>query len=230
MDCLPTIQGSSLFRDLPADAAQQLAAVGSLRRYPKRELLFQEGEAAEGFFVVATGRVRVFKTGWDGREQTLHILGPGEPVGEVPVFAGAQFPATAQALDDATACFFPRAALLDAYARNPGLAMAMLAVLARRLREFTRLIENLSLKEMPQRLAAYLVHRAEGRRRAVRLDVTKGTLATILGASQETLSRTLARLADAGLITVDGRTIVLHDLDRLGRLAQGAERLDGLRA
>lgn len=230
MNCLPTIQESPLFRDLPDDLARQLAAVGGVRHARKGEFLFQEGEAAEGFFVVVSGRVRVFKTGWDGREQTLHILGPGEPVGEVPVFAGARFPATAQALDEVTTCFFPRAALLDAYARNPGLAMAMLAVLARRLREFTRLIENLSLKEMPQRLAAYLVHQAEGGRRAVRLDITKGTLATILGASQETLSRTLARLADAGLITVEGRTIVLHDPERLGRLAQGLERLEGLRA
>ncbi|MBZ4686207.1 MAG: transcriptional regulator [Desulfomicrobiaceae bacterium] len=223
MECLQVVTASSLFQGLPE--AQELAAVGQVQRYTRGEWLFAEGDPAEGFFVVGRGRVRVFKTAWDGREQTLHILGPGEPVGEVPVFAGVHFPASAQALEDAEMCFFPRASLLAAYARNPALPMAMLAVLARRLREFTGLIESLSLKEMPQRLAAYLVHRAERGRRAVRLDVAKGTLATILGASPETLSRTLGRLAEAGVISVHGRTITLHDTERLLRLAQGVEKL-----
>jgi CRP/FNR family transcriptional regulator len=225
MECFQIIIASSLFQGLPEAQVQELAAVGQRQRYAKGEWLFTEGDPAEGFFVVGRGRVRVFKTAWDGREQTLHILGPGEPVGEVPVFAGTHFPASAQAIEDADVCFFPRASLLAAYARNPVLPMAMLAVLARRLREFTGLIENLSLKEMPQRLAAYLVHRAEGGRRAVRLDVAKGTLATILGASPETLSRTLGRLSEAGMISVSGRTITIHDQNRLLRLAQGLEKL-----
>ncbi len=225
MECYATILQSALFREFPETAARNLAAVGSMRQYAKGERLFHEGDLAEGFFVVASGRVRVFKMAWDGREQTLHILGPGEPVGEVPVFAGTQFPASAEALDSVTACFFPREALLAAYTHHPDLALAMLAVLARRLREFTRLIENLSLKEMPQRLAAYLVHRVEGQGGVVRLDISKGTLATILGASQETLSRSLSRLAEAGLIRVEGRTIVLLERARLEALAEGRQRL-----
>lgn len=225
MDCLQVVGASTLFQGLPGEQAQQLAAVGQMRRYTKGEWLFTEGDPAHGFFVVGHGRVRVFKTAWDGREQTLHILGPGEPVGEVPVFAGSKFPASAQALEDGAACFFPRAALLDLYAATPSVAMAMLAVLARRLREFSALIENLSLKEMPQRLAAYLVHTAGASATDVRLEISKGTLATFLGGSQETLSRTLARMSEAGIIAVQGRRIVVQDRERLERLAQGWERL-----
>ena len=227
MDFLSTMGQSKLFKGLPAEELSQLERISELRHFDKGDMLFHEGAPGDGFYVVATGQVKVFKMSFDGREQILHILGPGDPLGEVPVFAGQTYPANAQALAKAGLYFFPRKRLIDLYRESPSLAMNMLAVLSRRLREFTVLIENLSLKEIPQRLATYLVHQQAQRpvSARVKLDVSKGVLSNILGTSQETLSRVLGRLTQEGLIEVHGKEIMLLDLDRLRELAEGGIRL-----
>ena len=104
--------------------------------------------------------------------------------------------------------FFPRPAFVDLIKRNPALALNMMAVLARRLRRFTGMIENLSLKEVPGRLAAhflYLSDRKEGARE-LKLDISKNQLASLLGTIPETLSRILARMGKEGLIETIGTT------------------------
>ena len=100
---------------------------------------------------------------------------------------------------------------------NPSLALNMLAMLALRLRRFTTQIENLSLKEVPGRLASYLLYLTEeqGRSDRVVLDIPKGQLASLLGTSSETLSRIFAKMTEEGLIRVEGKTIDLLDIERL---------------
>jgi CRP/FNR family transcriptional regulator len=108
-------------------------------------------------------------------------------------------------------------------ANDPNLAMNMLADLSRRLRQLTKLVESLSLKESPARLAAYLLHASEELTHAdqVELDVTKGQLATLLGTTPETLSRTLKKMSENGQIDVQGRIIKLLDKPSLERMAEG---------
>jgi CRP/FNR family transcriptional regulator len=227
MDFLTAMGQSTLFKGLGAEELAQLERISEPRQYDKGDLLFGEGKEGVGFYVVVTGQVKVFKMSFDGREQILHILGPGDPLGEVPVFAGMNYPANAQALGKSILYFFPRQKLIELYRESPSLAMNMLAVLSRRLREFTVLIENLSLKEIPQRLATYLVHQQSLKpvSARVKLSVTKGVLANILGTSQETLSRVLGKLSQEGLIEVQGKEISILDMDRLRSLADGESRL-----
>ncbi|WP_028576752.1 Crp/Fnr family transcriptional regulator [Desulfomicrobium escambiense] len=227
MDFMTIMGQSTLFRGLPEDELRRLEGIGELREFDKGDMLFQEGREGVGFYVVASGQVKVFKMSFDGREQILHILGPGDPVGEVPVFAGMTYPANAQAMGKAGLYFFPRKKLIELYRESPSLAMNMLAVLSRRLREFTVLIENLSLKEIPQRLATYLVHQQSLKPVSVRvkLNVTKGVLSNILGTSQETLSRVLGKLSQEGFIEVQGKEISILDMERLKSLAEGEMRL-----
>lgn len=227
MDFMMTMGQSTLFRGLPEDELRQLERISEAREYEKGDVLFHEGMEGVGFYVVASGQVKVFKMSFDGREQILHILGTGDPLGEVPVFAGQTYPANAQALTKACLFFFPRQKLIALYKESPSLAMNMLAVLSRRLREFTILIENLSLKEIPQRLATYLLHQHSLRpvSSRVKLDVTKGVLSNILGTSQETLSRVLNKLSQEGLIDVHGKEISILQHERLQELADGEIRL-----
>lgn len=227
MDFMTVMGQSSLFRGLPEDELRRLEGIGELREFDKGDMLFHEGREGVGFYVVASGQVKVFKMSFDGREQILHILGPGDPVGEVPVFAGTTYPANAQAMGRAGLYFFPRKKLVELYRESPSLAMNMLAVLSRRLREFTVLIENLSLKEIPQRLATYLVHQQSLKpvSARVKLNVTKGVLSNILGTSQETLSRVLGKMSQEGLIEVQGKEISILDMERLKGLAEGGTRL-----
>lgn len=227
MDFVTIMGQSTLFKGLPEDELRQLERISEPRDCDKGEVLFGEGKEGVGFYVVAAGQIKVFKMSFDGREQILHILGPGDPLGEVPVFAGQTYPANAQALTRSSLYFFPRKKLVELYRESPSLAMNMLAVLSRRLREFTVLIENLSLKEIPQRLATYLVHQQSLKpvSARVKLSVTKGVLSNILGTSQETLSRVLGRLSQEGLIEVQGKEISILDMERLKSLADGGIRL-----
>lgn len=223
-DRVPTIP---LFSGLPDDQLRDLKAIAVEKRYKRGGAIFSEGQPALGFYVVVSGRVKIFKLSPDGKEQILHIFGPGEPFGEVPVFEGKRFPAHAVALDDSTARFYPRDAFVGLIKRNPSLALNMLAVLSRRLRTFTQLVDDLALKEVPGRLAAHLLYLSEQQQSAeqVELDVPKNQLAGMLGTIPETLSRIFARMSAKGLIQADGPRITLLDGAGLRELAEGVKRL-----
>ncbi len=211
-----------LFEGLPQDQLRRLAAISLPRQMEKGAFIFSEDEVADGFYVVVSGAVKIYKMSPEGKEKILHIFGPPEPFGEVPVFAGKRFPAYAQALSAGQLLFFPRTAFVRLLAEMPSLSLNMLAVLSARLRQFTVQIESLSLKEVPGRLAAYLLSLAQeqGREGTVALTMPKGQLAGILGTIPETLSRIFARMSQQGLIQVSGRRIALLDRGGLSTIAE----------
>jgi len=220
-DILKIISGIPLFNGLPEHQLKEIRQIAVHKYFKKHEFIFYEGDDGDGFYVIVEGLVKIYKVSSEGKEQILHIFGPGEPFGEVPVFSGQSFPANAEALAESHLVFFPRSGIVDLIAKNPSLALNMLAVLSMRLRQFTVQIENLSLKEVPARLAGYLIYLAEeqGSEDSVTLDISKGQLASLLGTIPETLSRIFAKLNQDGLIQVKDRTIMLLDFSRLEELA-----------
>jgi CRP/FNR family transcriptional regulator len=216
-----------LFEGLPSELIEGLAMILTDQVFRKGSTIFSEGEEANGFYVVMTGRVKIFKLSPDGKEQILHLFGPGEPFGEVPVFTGQHFPANAEALEESRVLFFPRKSFVDLIKKNPSLALNMLAVLSKRLRRFAALIDDLSLKEVPGRLAAYLLYLSEQNKgmKDIELTITKAQLASLLGTIPETLSRILGKLSSQGLIETDSRRIKLLDLEALRDLAESGGRL-----
>ncbi|MBC8459140.1 MAG: Crp/Fnr family transcriptional regulator [Deltaproteobacteria bacterium] len=219
---LGIISATPLFRGLPEKQLKEIEQIAVDRDFNKGEVIFLEGDDGNGFFLIAEGLIKIFKVSSEGKEQILHILGPGEPFGEVPVFSGQQFPASAETIIESHLLFFPRTAFVNLISANPSLAMNMLAVLSRRLRQFTVQVENLSLKEVSGRLAAYLVYLAdeEGKEDAVTLNISKGQLASLLGTIPETLSRVFIRMTELNLIEMDGRNIKLLDRSGLEELAE----------
>jgi len=217
----------ALFQGLAPRDLDALAGLAGEVRFAKGRTIFLDGGEAKGFYIAKSGLVKIFKLAPDGREQIIHIYGPGEPFAEVPVFEGGAYPANAVAIEESVLLFFPRDAIRRLLAKEPALALAWLAVLAKKLRRFTVQVENLTLKESPQRLAAYLLDLSDhaGGADAVELDMSKGHLAGLLGTAQETLSRILRKLSEAGHISVKGRRIELLDRPGLEALAAGDERL-----
>jgi CRP/FNR family transcriptional regulator, dissimilatory nitrate respiration regulator len=212
-----------LFKGLPPAQITQLASLAIYKPYKKGELIFSEGQEATGFYILIVGRVKLAKLAPDGKEQILHILGSQEPFGEVPVFAGERFPANAEAMEDSKVLFLPRQEFIHLIEKEPSVAMNMLALLSRRLRQFSSLIENLSLKGVPARLASYLLYTSQRQQDMglLTLDVPKALLANFLGTIPETLSRILAKMTQEGLIEVDGRRIKLLNRRALEELAAG---------
>jgi CRP-like cAMP-binding protein len=183
--------------------------------------LFSPADRADRFYLILGGRVKIFQLSARGDEQILHLYGPGETFGEAAMWADGRYPAYAEPVEGSTLLVVGREALKAAVARNPELAVAMMAGMARKLHEFNRLIERLSLKEVPARLAGVLLQlAAEAGSDTFLLRQTKRELAAQIGTIAETLSRALAKLKGAGLIEVDGRRITLRDARRLRELAE----------
>ena len=132
------------------------------------------------------------------------------------------------ALEASTILFLPRDSFVEVLTASPALAMNMLADLSRRLRAFTVQIENLSLKEVPARLAAYIITLAQEAAEAgrteempekVTLPISKAQLANLIGTTPETVSRIFKKMADAGLIKVQTKDILIQDLEGLSELS-----------
>ncbi|MDA8124433.1 MAG: Crp/Fnr family transcriptional regulator [Deltaproteobacteria bacterium] len=226
IDVLKQLAGIPLFAGLSRVQYEALARIGVRKTCPKGERIFSEGDEGTGFYVVLAGRVKIFKVSNDGKEQILHLFGPGEPFGEVSVFTGQGFPADATTAVQTTLLFFPRSAFTTLIGNDPALALNMLAQLSLRLRQFAGLIEDLSLKEVPGRLAKYLLYlSAKDGDGEVELDVSKGQLAALLGTIPETLSRILAKLNHQGLIHSRGAQIRIVDRRGLEQIALEGKKL-----
>ncbi len=226
IDVVKQLAGITLFAGLSKAQHEALARIGVRRSSRKGERIFSEGDEGTGFYVVVTGRVKIFKVSTDGKEQILHLFGPGESFGEVSVFTGQGFPADAVTTAQTTLLFFPTMAFTSLIQRDPALALNMMAQLSRRLMQFAGLIEDLSLKEVPGRLAKYLLFLSdkdgEG---GVELDVSKGQLASLLGTIPETLSRILAKMNHRGLISSRGAQIRIIDRRGLEEIALEGKKL-----
>jgi CRP/FNR family transcriptional regulator len=218
---LETIKSIRFFQGLPDDICARIAAISVTQTAPKDTLLFEAGGQANGFFAVISGRVKIFRTSPSGKEHILHVFGPGEVFGEVPVFQGTTFPASAQTLEESQTAFFPRRDFTGLIRKDPDMAMKMLALLSSRLRTLVNKVDDLSLKETPTRVAAYLLLlRSSQESDTFRLDLPKGQIAFYLGTIQETLSRIFKRFSEEGLITINGSEITVLDTARLRELAE----------
>jgi CRP/FNR family transcriptional regulator len=211
-----------LFSGLSHDHLDQIARISSTLKFKSGQMIFHEGDKGDGFYMVEKGKIKVFKLSMEGKEQILHIYGPGHLFGEVPAFEGKNFPASSMALEKTDILFLPRDKFVRLISQTPGLGMNMLADLSRRLREFTVQIENLSLKEVPARLAAYILTLSieQDNDTRVKLPISKAQLANLIGTTPETISRILKKMMTAGLIEVQAATILIHDLDGLMDLSE----------
>jgi CRP-like cAMP-binding protein len=211
-----------LFSGLTDEHIEKIDQMATTRTYKANEIIFHEGDRGDGFYMVETGKIKVFKLSFEGKEQILHIYGPGHMFGEVPAFSGQHFPASAMALERSTIIFLPRNKFVDLISKMPGLAMNLLGDLSMRLREFTVQIENLSLKEVPARLAAYILILSEEHDHAdrVTLPISKAQLANLIGTTPETVSRVFKKMTAAGLIRVQAKDIHIQSLDGLTDLAE----------
>ena len=153
MDKQTAVKDVTFFQGLPEEQLAKLADIAVVKRYDKGETLFLADVPADGFYSPVSGRVKIFRTSPAGKEQILHVFGPGEAVGEVPVFEGSTFPAQCEAVEPCEALFFPRSKFRDILRDDPDLAMRMMAMLSQRLRILVNKIDDLSLKETPARVA-----------------------------------------------------------------------------
>ena len=227
MEIVRNLADIPLFTGLSQEQYEELAMIVTDQEFPRGQVIFSEGDPGVGFYILISGQVKIYKLSLDGKEQILHILGPGEPFAEAAVFHGRSFPAFAEVMQQSRVFFFPRDAFINLIRENPDLAMNMMASLSMRLKKFAMMIESLSLKEVPGRLASHLIFLSSQQDETtdLKLNFTKAQLASLLGTIPETLSRILKKMSRHGLIETSGQNIKLLDLDGLEDLASGELKL-----
>lgn len=208
-----------LFAGLSEPDLDELMKIARITDHARGELLFSEGETAAGFFIVLDGKVKVYKLSPEGKERILHIIQPGGTFAEAAIFGEGLYPAYAETLQASKLLFLPKDAFLGMLRDNSRISINMIAGLSAFLRQFASQIEDLTFKDVPSRLARYLLELSRGNRQTVELPISKSQLASNLGTVGETLSRTFRKLSDDDLIAVTGKTVDILDPDRLEELA-----------
>jgi len=209
-----------LFAGLSEPDLDDLMAIVRINEHPRGELLFSDGEEAAGFFIVLDGKVKVYKLSPEGKERILHVIQPGGTFAEAAIFGEGLYPAYAEPLQTSQLLFLPKEAFLALLRDNSRVSINMIAGLSKFLRQFANQIEDLTFKDVPSRLARYLMDLSRGVKRTVVLPISKSQLASNLGTVSETLSRTLRKLSEDDLISVSGKTVEIIDFDRLEELAE----------
>lgn len=216
-----------LFAGLDDEDFRKIKGIGLTKRMAKKRIIFSEGEPAKGFFVLLSGRVKLFKVSPEGKEQILHIVSAPDAFAEAALFLEGAYPAFAETLSDCEMVFFPKRDFVNLVTKNPQLSLNMIVSLSHYLKKFAVLIEELSLKDVSSRVAKYILDLSlkasvEGRAATeVDLDVSKTQLALKLGTISETLSRTFAKLKAKGVIDVQREKIRILDREALEQVASG---------
>jgi CRP-like cAMP-binding protein len=216
---------SPLFAALDVEAQRELYSQMAEVALARGESLFDEGQPGDRLYVVLTGKVKLGRTAADGRENLLAVMGPGEMFGELSLFDPGPRTATATAVTDTTLRGLGNADLQPWLLAHPEVATQLLAALARRLRRNNEAMADLVFSDVPGRVAKALLDLAkkfgvpaeDGLR--VTHDLTQEELAQLVGASRETVNKALADFASRGFLRLEGRGVVILDLERLRRRA-----------
>ena len=217
-DFLATIP---LFSGLPEEELERFAELTRERAYPKGSVILFQDDPGDSLFVLRNGRVKVVLIGEDGREVILGVLEPGAHFGELALIDDQPRSAHVIAMEDAQLLVLRREDFRRRVEANPTVAWALLTELSRRLRRADVKIGGLVLLDVPGRIARLLLDLAdEAGTEQIEKPLTHQTIAQMIGASRETVSRAMKDFQDAGLIRVERRRISIGDRDALEKRSQ----------
>ena len=207
---------------LPAADIAALAAFAVTKHLAKGDYLFREGDPAHGFYIVQQGRINVHRVSAAGKERVIYVFRPVESFAEGALASEVGYPADARATEASVVILIPKREFIELLRSRPELALRMLGSMSQHLRVLVGLLDDLALKDIETRVANWLLKSCpqplRGGAVVIELDRTKRVLAAELGATSETLSRTLAKFRDQKLLKVAGRTITITQPRKLDLL------------
>jgi CRP-like cAMP-binding protein len=222
------LRSVSIFQTLDQNALHQLATRCVSRDVAQGNVLFTMGEACRGLYVLASGRVRIYRVSPEGKEQVLRVELPGATIAELPLFDGGVYPASAVTTEPSRLLFVPRDEFEGLIRSNPDFAMAVMRALGRRLRHLVGVTETLAFRDVAARLAHLLADYADregagpDRSVVVRLRRTQEELAMELGTARESVSRAMKTLRTRGLIeSLGGARLRIPEPSRLRAFSRG---------
>ncbi|MCK4872667.1 MAG: Crp/Fnr family transcriptional regulator [Phycisphaerales bacterium] len=216
------IERCRMFSRLAPDQLDRLVGMAQRREFERRRLIFRQDAPCPGLFVLGDGRVRIYNLAPSGKEHVLRLVGPGGTFAEVAAIGGFACPASAEAMQPTTCALLPADPFKQALTDDHELCLGLLVGMAMWVRHFVVLLEDIVLRDAISRVAHYLLDTAGDQADEVVLPAMKRHLASHLNLTSETLSRTLRRLDETGLIEqADGRHIHITDIESLRQVADG---------
>ena len=204
------LKHSLLFSSLNEDELAKLSKLAVERSFRPDEFVFWEGDAPDHFYAVVEGRIKVAKYSSSGKEFIIAFFGPGEMFGEVAVFEGKPYPASAQAVADTRVLAIKKDDFLSFLATRPQVALSIIGVLGGRLRDAQSRLKNLAGERVEQRLATTLLMLSS--KLGTALPFTRQEIANMAGTTTETAIRVTSQLKERGIIrTVRGKIIILDE-------------------
>ncbi len=211
-----------LFQELSSPQLRRLASGTHEKRVVKGEMLFKKGDESTGFYIVLYGQIKLAFPSVQGAEKVVDIIGPKQSFGEAVMFMNRPFPVFAQALNDTLLLHLSKAIVFDMLRDDVTFARAMLAGLSMRLHSLVHDVESYCLRSGTQRVLGYMLQHCpthvDGDEVTITLETSKVILASRLNLTPETLSRIFTELSQSGLLTISGRDVTIHQLQRLRAL------------
>jgi len=225
MDITKQIRHFTLFQGLSEENLSLLVSKALHKKVKQGDLLIGETDQVRAFYVVTAGQLKLYKSSSEGKEQTLSLLRPGDPFGLCTAFATESFPANAMALEESAILIIPGELMENVAKKEPVLLLNIIQILSQRLKDSMTLVESLSLKEIPSRLSAFILHelsRESGENKnRLELTITHRELSKMLGATPEALSRTFKKLSTDKILALEGRVITVLNRKAMETLAEG---------
>jgi CRP-like cAMP-binding protein len=218
-----------LFAGLNEEGLKEISTIAVPIQVEKKKILFSDCEEPNGLYVLLSGKVKLYKVSPEGKEQIIHVISPPESFAEASIFLKGSHPFYAETLSDCQLLFFPKRDFHTVIKKSSRLSSNMTIVLSHYVKRYASLIEDLSLKEVPSRIARYLLdlgvkQSKEGKgSEEVEIDLTRSQLASRLGTMRETLSKNLAKMKAKGIIDVKKNSIAILNREALEKLASGVK-------
>ncbi|MCZ7603194.1 MAG: Crp/Fnr family transcriptional regulator [Melioribacteraceae bacterium] len=225
IDQKSTLKSIPVFSELSIEQLREISEIGSIHKYSKGENLFRAGDYYRGFYILLKGIVKVYDLNKEGKETVIHIIKPVNVFADIPLFEGKNYPVSADAIEDSIALFIPKEEFINLIMNNPEISLKMLAGFAKRMKSLVKQIEDLSSKEVINRLAKYIIKEVKksGTENLpepfIKLAAPKSVIASYIGTITETFSRTLNKLQSEKIIRVQGKKIFINNLSELKKLA-----------
>lgn len=221
------LKRNPLFSGLDEAGIHKVKGITVLQTIKKGEILFSQDDGAHGFYLVAHGKIKIYRMSPQGQEYVMRIVGPGETIAEAAVFSGKTYPASAEGLEDSRLYYLKKSDFLALIQESPQLALNMMTGLSLLLRQLAQQVEDLSLKEVSARLARFLLEEAQNSSDIptdglkIHLKTKKSLLASRLGTIGETLSRTLTKMKQKDIIDINKEIITIRSFPALKEIAEG---------
>ncbi len=210
----------SVFADLNPDEIEILNSAKTCSLYKKGQVVFQERSYPHGLFCVNEGKIKLIRTGSDGKDQIVHLAKSGDVMGYRAVLSGDKYSCSAVIIEDSALCFIPKSVFIQMVEKSPKLALQIIYLLSSELRDAERNITSFAQKPVKERLAQSLLllketYGFESYHKTINISITREEIASIAGSTRETVARTLSELNEEKVIELTGKKIRILQYKKL---------------